>query len=116
MPDDFALLKRLYALFNARDMEAALAAMHEDVLWANGMEGGHVHTREGVRSYWTRQWGMVDPHVEPVAFVRTPEGDVIVEVHQVVRDLHGNLLSEKTVGHIFRIESGLIRRFDIRGA
>ena len=30
------------------------------------------------------------------------------------RDLKGNLLLDKTGGHIFRIENGLIRRFDIR--
>jgi hypothetical protein len=28
--------------------------------------------------------------------------------------LKGNMLSDKTVGHIFRIEGGLIKRFDIR--
>jgi hypothetical protein len=60
--------------------------------WENGMEGGHVHGREGVRSYWTRQWAVVDPHVEPVAFAEGPKAEVIVEVHQVVRDLKGNLL------------------------
>jgi hypothetical protein len=37
-------------------------------------------------------------------------------VHQVVRDLNGNLLLDQMVGHIFTIEEGLIRRFDIRGA
>jgi len=58
---------------------------------------------------------MVDPHVEPVAFERGPEGEVVVEVHQVVRDLNGNLLADKMVGHVFRIENHLIRRFDIRG-
>ena len=109
-------LKRLYERFNARDMEAALAAMHEDVVWANGMEGGHVHGRDEVRSYWTRQWAMIDPHVEPVAFAERPEGEVVVEVHQVVRDLNGNLLVDQMVGHVFRIENGMVRRFDIRGA
>jgi hypothetical protein len=39
-----------------------------------------------------------------------------VEVHQVVRDLDGNLLADRIVGHVFRIESGLIKRFEIRGA
>jgi hypothetical protein len=34
----------------------------------------------------------------------------------MVRDLDGNLLADKMVGHIFRIEKGLIQRFDIRGA
>ena len=114
MPDEVELLKRLYDRFNARDVEALLAAMHEDVIWANGMEGGHVHGREGVRSYWTRQWAMVDPHVEPLEFSKGPEGEIAIEVHQVVRDLNGNLLADKLVGHIFRMEEGLVRRFDIR--
>ncbi|HLN10370.1 MAG TPA: ketosteroid isomerase, partial [Xanthobacteraceae bacterium] len=65
-------------------------------------------------SYWTRQWAMIDPHVEPAGFSAGADGAVIVEVHQIVRDLEGNLLSDKKVGHIFRIEDGLIRRFDIR--
>ncbi len=102
--------------FNARDMDAVLAAMHEDVVWANGMEGGHVQGRDGVRSYWTRQWGMIDPHVEPVAFSHGDEGQIVVEVHQVVRDLKGDLLADKMAGHLFRIEDGLIRRFDIGDA
>jgi hypothetical protein len=34
----------------------------------------HVHGREGVRSYWTRQWAMIDPHVEPVEFSKGPQG------------------------------------------
>ena len=88
--------------------------MATDVIWANGMEGGHVHSRAGVRSYWTRQWAMVDPHVEPIAFSKGLEGEVVVEVHQVVRDLNGNILADKRVGHVFRFESGLVKRFDIR--
>src|SRR5687767_4146209 len=114
MSNDVKLLERLYALFNARDMESVLAVMHDDVVWANGMEGGHVHGRDGVREYWTRQWAMIDPHVEPVAFSTGASGEVIVEVHAVVRDLDGKLLQDKMVGHVFRIENELIRRFDIR--
>ena len=41
-------------------------------------------------------------------------GATKVEVHQTVRDLKGSVLADKMVGHIFRIEDGLIRRFDIR--
>ena len=115
MSNNVELLKQIYARFNARDMESVLAALHEDVIWANGMEGGHVHGREGVRNYWTRQWAMIDPHVEPVSFAQGAEAEVIVEVHQVVRDLNGNVLADKMVGHIFRFENSLIRRFDIRG-
>jgi len=114
--DEVDLLKRVYDRFNARDMETVLAAMHDDVIWANGLEGGHVHGRDAVRGYWTRRWAMIDPHVDPVAFSQGPQGEVVVEVHQVVRDLKGNLLADKMVGHVFRIEKGLIKRFDIRGA
>ena len=116
MSDEVDLLKRIYERFTARDMETVLAAMHEDVIWANGMEGGHVHGRDEVRNYWTRQWAMIDPHVEPVAFSYGPEGTVLVEVHQVVRDLNGNLLADRMVGHVFRIETGLVKRFDIHEA
>lgn len=116
MADEIEIVKHLYDRFNARDMETVLAALNENVVWANGMEGGHVHGRDGVRSYWTRQWAMVDPHVEPVGFSNGPEGEIVVEVHQVVRDLQGNLLVDQMVGHIFRLEDGLVRRFDIRDA
>jgi ketosteroid isomerase-like protein len=115
MSEEVDLLKRVYERFNARDMEAVLAAMHEDVVWANGMEGGHAHGRDQVRNYWTRQWAMVSPRVDPVSFSSSPDGAVVVEVHQVVHDLRGNLLLDKMVGHIFRIQGGLIKRFDIRG-
>jgi len=107
-------LRRLYDRFNTRDMEGVLAAMHEDVVWANGMEGGHVYGRAGVRDYWTRQWAMIDPHVEPVKFSTGPDGELMVDVRQIVHDLKGNLLADAMVGHIFRCESGLIKRFDIR--
>jgi hypothetical protein len=72
------------------------------------MEGGHVHGRGGVRDYWTRQWGMIVPHVEPVGFATAVGGAIEVEVHQIVRDLQGGVLSDKMV------KDGQIRRFDIR--
>ena len=116
MSREVEVLKLLYDRFNAREMETVLTAMHEDVIWANGMEGGHVHGRDGVRSYWTRQWAMIDPHVEPVEFSTGSSGEVFVEVHQIVRELQGNVIVDQMVGHIFQIENGLVKRFDIRGA
>jgi hypothetical protein len=116
MAIDVEFVKQIYARFNARDIEAVLAALHTDVTWANGMEGGHVHGREAVRSYWTRQWAAIDPRVEPIGFSTGPSGEIVVEVHQTVRDLQGAMLVDQMVGHIFRIENGLITRFDIREA
>ena len=116
MFNEVEFLKLVYERFNARDMETVLEAMHEDVMWANGMEGGHVRGRDGVRSYWTRQWAMIDPHVAPVAFSTGPDGEVVVEVHQIVRNFQGDVLADQMVGHVFWIEDGLVKRFDIRGS
>jgi hypothetical protein len=78
------------------------------------MEGGHVHGRDSVLAYWARQWSKIAPHVDPIGFSTRATGEVVVEVHQIVRDLQDNLLSDRIVGHIFQIENGLIKRFDIR--
>ncbi|MFL6451300.1 MAG: hypothetical protein ACJ746_27020 [Bryobacteraceae bacterium] len=61
-------------------MEGVLVAMHHDVIWANGMDGGHVHGRDEVRCYWTRQWALVDPGVAPVEFSRGKDRDIVVDV------------------------------------
>jgi hypothetical protein len=53
------LLRRSYAAFNRRDIEAVLAVMHTDVNWPNGMEGGRIIGHDGVRRYWTRQWSII---------------------------------------------------------
>jgi len=114
MPSDTEILEHLYDRFNARDMDAVLATMHRDVVWANGMEGGHVYGHDGVRDYWARQWAMIDSRVEPAGFSAGADGTTDVEVHLTARDLKGNLLFDKMGSHNFRIEDGLIRRFDIR--
>ena len=116
MSDDVELLRRVYALFNRREIESVLGAMHPEVVWANGMEGGHVHGRDEVCSYWKRQWAIIDPHVEPVDVSPNRQGEVVVRVHQVVRDLKGNLLADSLVVHVFQMQNGLIQRFDIRDA
>jgi len=113
VPSEKELLERLYDRFNARDMEAVLATMHRDVVWANGLDGGHVYGHDGVRDYWTRQWATIDSHAEPVGFSIADE-TANVEVHMTARDLEGNVLFDKMGRHIFQIEDGLIRRFDIR--
>ncbi len=115
MSNNVVFLREVYERFNARDVEAVLGALHPDVTWANGMEGGHVHGREAVRSYWSRQWATIDPSVEPTTFSSGADAEtVVVEVHQTVRDLEGTVLVDQMVGHVFRIENGLITRFDIR--
>lgn len=114
MPTDHDLLMNVYSAFNARDVDTILAAMSADVDWPNGWEGGRVYGHEGVRDYWTRQWAAIDPHVEPVGFDIDETGRTVVKVHQVVRDLEGNVIAEGIVEHAYLIEDGLIKSMEIR--
>src|SRR5205085_11683407 len=93
-----------------------LTSVTDDVAWANGMEGGHVHGRESIREYWTQQWSVIVPHVEPLNITEGPEGSMVVEVHQIVHDLAGKLLLDEKIGHIFQIKESRVARFDIQGA
>jgi ketosteroid isomerase-like protein len=114
MLTDRELLASAYAFFNARAMDSALETMHPEVDWPNGMEGGRVHGRAGVRDYWTRQWSLIDPHVEPVGFTTEGDGRIAVSVHQTVRDLSGNVIVDQMVEHVYRIGDGLICSMEIR--
>jgi ketosteroid isomerase-like protein len=116
---DIEIIKRIYGCFNSRDIDGVLAVLADDIAWANGMDGGHVLGPQAVRAYWTRQWAVVSPHVEPVAFQQTEDGAVAVEVIQTINDLNGQPLAEshgledKTVVHVFHMDGGKITRFDI---
>jgi hypothetical protein len=107
------LLKCVYRDFNARNIDAVLACMHPAVEWANGMEGGHVHGHEAVRAYWTRQFETLNPQVSPILIEDAKAGEFIVEVHQVVHDIKGNLLIDAIVYHTYQFRDCLIARMDI---
>lgn len=121
MDNNIEILKRMYDRFNARDIDAVLASLDDDVTWANGMDGGYVYGHEGVREYWTRQWAIISPHVKPEQFHQAPDGSIVVQVQQSIRDLEGKLLQDQThglqdkmVGHVFRFQDGKVVRFDIQ--
>ena len=113
MADTKTLLAQAYAAFNRRDTDAALALMTEDVSWPKASEGGKVVGKEEIRAYWTRQWGEFDPHVEPIAITEESGGKIRVRVHQLVKSLGGDVLSDSEVLHVFTVESGLIAAMDL---
>ncbi len=107
------LLRGAYEAFNARDIGGALATMHPLVDWPNAMEGGRVHGHDGVREYWERQWGSLDPRVQPLCIEHGPDDRVVATVRQLVRDRDGSVVSDQTVEHRFVIAGGLIERMDV---
>ena len=110
---EIKLLRAAYAAFNARDIDQALALMTPDVSWPRAFKGGFVRGPEEIRAYWTEQWSEIDGHVEPVAFHPEEDGRILVDVHQVVRDLAGVLLVDEHVGHRFTIEHDLIQGMEV---
>jgi hypothetical protein len=107
------LIVRAYAAFNRRDVDGALAVMSENVDWPKASEGGRVIGKAEIRAYWTRQWAEFDPNVEPLEMTHLEAGRTEVRVHQVVRNLNGEVISDQTLLHVFTIADGLIERMDI---
>jgi hypothetical protein len=110
---EIALLRAAYVAFNARDIDAALAIMTPDVSWPRAFKGGFLHGPEAIRAYWTEQWSEIDGRVEPVAFYPEDAGRILVDVHQLVRDLAGTVLADEHVGHRFTFEHGLIKAMEV---
>ena len=107
------LIKKAYAAFNARDIDTALSTMHPDVEWPKAFEGGYVSGHHEIRTYWTRQWTEINPNVEPIGISERQNGTFEVTVHQIVKDLQGNLLFDGIVKHIYILQNSFLRRMDI---
>jgi len=110
------LIAQAYSAFNHRDIDGALAVMSESVSWPKASEGGRVVGKEDIRAYWTRQWKEFDPHVEPLEVIDREGGITDVRVHQLVKSLGGDDLSDREVWHVYTIADGLIERMDLKGS
>src|SRR6201982_671122 len=115
MADTKTLIAQAYSAFNKRDIDGALALMTEDVSWPKASEGGKVVGKEEIRAYWTRQWGEFDPQVEPLAIIEGDGGKARVRVHQLVKSLQGDVLSDSEVLHVFTVNNGLIAAMHLGG-
>ena len=113
MANSQTLIADIYSAFNQRDIEGALARMSESVSWPKASEGGRVVGKEEIRAYWSRQWKEFDPHVEPMEVIDRGAGRIDVRVHQLVKGLGGDVLSDSEVWHSYTTTDGLIERMDL---
>ena len=113
MSSNREFLQNLYDAFNNREIETIISFMRPDVKWANGVEGGFVYGRDAVREYWTNQFKNIQPELETLKFETDENNRNVVTVHQVIKDLQGNLLADATVRQIFTIEEGMISLYEI---
>lgn len=107
------LIKDAYAAFNERDIDKALSTMQPDVQWSKAWEGGYIGGHDEIKQYWTRQWTEINPNVEPVGFDEKQNEGLEVKVHQIVKDLQGNLMFDGIVKHVYTFKDGLIKTMDI---
>jgi hypothetical protein len=108
-----SLIAQIYSAFNQRDIDGALALMSDSVSWPRASEGGRAIGKEEIRAYWSRQWQEFDPHVDPLEVIDQSPGKIRVRVHQLVRSLAGEVLSEREVWHLYTLADGLIERMDL---
>lgn len=113
MSSNQEFLQNLYDAFNNREIETIISFMRPDVKWANGVEGGFVYGCDAVREYWINQFKNIQPELETLKFETDENNRNVVTVHQVIKDLQGNLLADTTVEQIFTIEDGLISLYEI---
>ena len=107
------LLTRTYDAWNRRDIDAVLRHLDDDVKWPNQMEMTTARGHRAVRAYWEKQFKVIDPIVEPLRFTELGEV-IVVDVHQVVRDLDGAVLVESQVGQSFAFRGAKVRSMQVR--
>jgi hypothetical protein len=112
--DTLTLMSQIYAAFNKRDIDGVLASMSDGVSWPKASEGGRVIGKQAIREYWTRQWAEFDPLVYVLEVIDRESGVTDVKVHQLVKDLKGNILSDTELWHVYRFADGLIDRMDVK--
>jgi hypothetical protein len=113
MTDTQRLIQQAYSSFNQRDIDGVLELMSESVSWPRASEIGRAEGKEEIRAYWTRQWREFDPHVEPLEVIESEPGKANVRVHQLVKNIGGEVLMDREVWHVYTIANGLIDRMDI---
>ena len=103
----------LYSAFNRRDSSFVISRMSPEVTWPRAFKGGQVRGQEAVRSYWEEQWKEIDPRVDPISIEQREDGRFDVEVHQVVRDVAGDVIADSIVHHVYRFDGPLIVSMEI---
>jgi hypothetical protein len=90
-----------------------LTTLHPQVRWSRAWEGDYATGHDEVRDYWLRQWQELNPQVEPTGFAERKDGRLEVAVHQVVKNMQGQLLFHGAVKHIYTNQDKLFKQMDI---
>jgi hypothetical protein len=110
--DREAMLRELYQAHARRDIDAALARFTDDVAWPDVANGRTLHGHDEVRSYWTAQFATIDPQATPTE-ITVDDDRAVVAVHQVVRNLDGEVMLETDVTHTYTFRGDLVAAMEV---
>jgi hypothetical protein len=106
-------IEQAYPAFNKRDIDGALALMTDDVSLAQSFGGRQSDREERDPRLLDSTMGRVRSPCRPLAITEEDGGKVRVRVHQIVKDLQGNVLSDSEVLDVFTMNTGLIAAMHI---
>ncbi len=109
------LLTQLYPDFNKRNIGQIMPHFAPEADWPNGMTGGREVGHQAIRKYWIDQWQVIDSTVTPISY-RVVSEHIVLEVHQLVKDVSGATLSDSVVYHTYQFVDGKITKMDISTA
>lgn len=109
-----SVVRRAYAAFNSRAIEAAVDLMDPEVDWPNVQQGGFLHGREQVRKHWREQFDHADPRIDISEIREKSDGSVEARIRQVVCKRDGTKMSDDQQVHLFTIVNNRIKRMDVR--
>lgn len=113
MDDIQALLTRAYDSYNRRDFATFAAQLTPDVDWPNQLDGGRLIGREAIAAYWAQQDRTLQIDVALIGFSIAPDGRLLVEVNQIVRNASGQVWSDTRLQHSVVLRDGLVARLDV---
>ena len=108
-----ALLRTVYAAFNARDAATALKALAPEVEWPDQFEGKTLNGPEAVGKYLHRRWTTFDPYTEVKHVAVNADGHVVLTLVQTMHGPGRVPISLGLIRHVYEFENGLVRRMRI---
>jgi len=107
------LLARAYDAFNARDLTALAATLHDDVEWPDILEGGTLSGRPAVIAYFGRQLDLMIPDARIIRTRAEPPDRLLADIQYAVRGLQGGLWSDTAATLAYDFRDGLIVRMTV---
>ena len=108
-----ALLERLHAALNARDVDATVACYAPNARFADNLEGGEIDGSDQVRAHFVHLFETVRLELSVLDYVLEPDDRVRAHLHAVTRGPGGGLWQDGELTVWYRLDRGLIAEQDV---